>query len=293
MQPLSVRSYLEIYTINTGGRSLVGERSIIMEADIHFEAPNWSRDGSFLIINSQGLLYQVPLQEPRLIPINTEFATACNNDHGISPDGSELVISHHAADRDKLSIIYRLPINGGTPIAVTAQGPSYWHGWSPDGRYLAYVAGRSSHSDFKIYRLDLHNGREEQLSFGSGLDDGPDYSPCGEFIYFNGYRNGKMQIWRMDADGKNPQQLIHSNHSDWFPHPSPDGTKLIFLRYVSDQGQAHPFGCDVQIMLLDLTNGELSAITEVFYGGQGSLNVPCWAPDSSAFAFVSYARGTD
>ncbi|HMW73147.1 MAG TPA: hypothetical protein PKD17_15070, partial [Cellvibrionaceae bacterium] len=242
----TLRSCLEIYTINTQKRHLV------MAADIHFEAPNWSRDGRFLVINSEGLLYQVPIAEPKLIPINTDFATRCNNDHGISPDGGELVISHHAEEKNNASIIYRLPIEGGTPVPVTALGPSYWHGWSPDGRYLAYVAGRSHHADFKIYRLDLQTGLEEQLTFGPGLDDGPDYSACGKYIYFNGYRNGKMQIWRMDADGKNPVQLIHSTHSDWFPHPSPDGTKLIFLRYLIDQGQAHPFGCDVQIMLQDL-----------------------------------------
>lgn len=285
MQPPRLRSCLEIYRFDTR------QRHLLLAADIHFEAPNWSRDGQFLVINSEGLLYQVPLEAPRLIPINTDFANRCNNDHGISPDGTELVISHHAEDKNNTSIIYRLPINGGTPVPVTAQGPSYWHGWSPDGRYLTYVAGRSGHSDFKIYRLDLHSGVEEQLSFGPGLDDGPEYSACGGFIYFNGFRDGKMQIWRMQADGNNPTQIIYSAHSDWFPHPSPDGTKLIFLRYLEDQGQAHPFGRDVLIMLLDLISGETRAITEVFYGGQGSLNVPCWAPDSSGFAFVSYESG--
>lgn len=284
MSSPSLRSCLEIYNINTQ------KRRLLLAADIHFEAPNWSRDGRFLVINSEGLLYRVALDAPQLIPINTDFAKRCNNDHGISPDGTELVISHHAAEQEGASVIYRLPLEGGTPVPATEFGPSYWHGWSPDGQYLAYVAGRAQHSDFKIYRLDLRSGIEEQLTFGPGLDDGPDYSACGRFIYFNGYRAGKMQIWRMEADGKNPKQLIHSAHSDWFPHPSPDGKKLIFLRYLVDQGQAHPFGCDVQIMLLDLTSGQTTALTDIFYGGQGSLNVPCWAPDSNEFAFVSYSN---
>ncbi|HEY6529672.1 MAG TPA: hypothetical protein VIZ65_13350 [Cellvibrionaceae bacterium] len=211
MQPANLCSYLQIYNINTQKRRLVlSEKS-------HFEAPNWSRCGQYLIINQDGLLYEVRLNEPKLKLINTEFATRCNNDHGISPDGSELVISHHACDSDNGSVIYRLPIQGGTPQRVTALGPSYWHGWSPDGRYLTYVAGRSTHSDFKIYRLDMHTGIEEQLTFGEGLDDGPDYSACGKYIYFNGYRNNRMQIWRMDEDGQNTRHFIHSAFSDWFP----------------------------------------------------------------------------
>jgi Tol biopolymer transport system component len=232
----------------------------------------------------------VSLAAPHLELINTDFANRCNNDHGIAPDGSQIVVSHHDAQSDNGSVIYRLPIDGGTPTRVTALWPSYWHGWSPDGKYLSYVAGRSAHADFKIYRINLATGIEEQLSFGPGLDDGPDYSACGKYIYFNGFRNGKMQIWRMDADGNNPVQLIDSNHSDWFPHPAPDGKKLIFIRYLQDQGQAHPFGCDVQIMLFDINTAQTTALTEVFYGGQGSLNVPCWSPDSTEFAFVTYEK---
>jgi TolB protein len=282
MESATLNSRLEIYNINTQKRRLV------LAEESHFEAPNWSRCGQYLVINKDGLLYEVHLDEPKLKLINTEFATRCNNDHGISPDGLELVISHHAPDNG--SVIYRLPIQGGTPQRMTMLWPSYWHGWSPDGRYLAYVAGRGAHSDFKIYRLDLDSKIEEQLTFGEGLDDGPDYSACGKYIYFNGYRENRMQIWRMDADGKNPQHFIHSTCSDWFPHPSPDGKKLIFIRYLVDQGQAHPFGCDVQIMLHDLITGQTTAATEVFYGGQGSLNVPCWSPDSSEFAFVTYEK---
>ena len=79
MSSPSLRSCLEIYNINTQ------KRRLLLAADIHFEAPNWSRDGRFLVINSEGLLYRVALDAPQLIPINTDFAKRCNNDHGISP----------------------------------------------------------------------------------------------------------------------------------------------------------------------------------------------------------------
>jgi Tol biopolymer transport system component len=279
----SVRSSVEILDIHDGRRTLV------FAAEGIYEAPNWSRDGRFLILNHDGRLLRLVLDSGDISTINTGFATRCNNDHGISPDGSEIVISHHDDASDGGSIIYRLPIDGGTPRRVTANWPSYWHGWSPDGRTLAYVAGRNG-GDYKIYRIAVDGGAETQLTFGPGLDDGPDYSADGRYIYFNGFRNGCMQIWRINADGSEPKQMVESVHSDWFPHPSPDGNYLVFLRYLEDQGQAHPFGRDVQLMLLDLNTDDLRPLTDVFWGGQGSLNVPSWAPDSRQLAFVSYTR---
>lgn len=281
--PGSVRSSVEILDIDSGNRTR------IFTAQGIYEAPNWSRDGRFLIVNHDGRLFRLELDSGQLAAIDTGFATRCNNDHGISPDGSEIVISHHDDASDGASVIYLLPIAGGTPRRITARGPSYWHGWSPDGQTLAYVAGRNG-QDYKIYGISVAGGEETQLTFGPGLDDGPDYSADGRHIYFNGFRNGRMQIWRIDADGSDPRQMVDSAHSDWFPHPSPDGRRLVFLRYLEDQGQAHPFGRDVQLMLLDLQTGSVRPLTPVFWGGQGSLNVPSWAPDGRRFAFVSYTR---
>lgn len=282
-EPHTVRSTVEILD------TLNGERTPVFTAAGIYEAPNWSRDGRFLIVNHDGRLFRLDLASRELSAIDTAFATRCNNDHGISPDGSEIVLSHHDADSDGGSVIYLLPIEGGTPRRVTEKWPSYWHGWSPDGKTLAYVAGRDG-QDYKLYSISTQGGDETQLTFGPGLDDGPDYSPDGRHIYFNGFRNGRMQIWRINADGTEPRQMVESEHSDWFPHPSPDGRHLAFLRYLEDQGQAHPFGRDVQLMMQDLETGRVRSITEVFWGGQGTLNVPSWAPDSRRLAFVSYTR---
>lgn len=279
----AVTSTVEILDVNTS------QRRCIFEAEGVFEAPNWSRDGRFLILNRDGLLYRLNLSGGQPTPINTDFATRCNNDHGISPDGEEVVISHHDQQNEGESVIYIVPITGGKPRRVTGKWPSYWHGWSPDGGQLAYVAGRNG-QDYKIYSISVDGGDETQLTFGPGLDDGPDYSHDGRYIYYNSFASGHMQIWRMDADGSNPMQIVESPHSDWFPHPSPDGRQLVFLRYIQDQAQAHPFGRDVQLMMLNLESHQLSAATQVFYGGQGTINVPSWSPDSSELAFVSYRR---
>lgn len=277
-----VQSLLETIQIDTA------ERRVIYRSDGLFEAPNWSRCGRFFVINQNGRLYRVTLDGSVITHIDTGFATRCNNDHGISPDGNQLVVSHHDQSSCLESHIYCLPITGGTPHRVTEQAPSYWHGWSPDGAHLAYVAGRGG--DYKIYTIPVDGGPERQLTFGAGLDDGPDYSPDGQHIYYNSFRQGRMQIWRMNVDGSNQEQVIESENSDWFPHPSPNGRHLVFLRYLKDQGQSHPFGEDVQLMLLDLTSGHLRALTSVFFGGQGTINVPSWSPDGTQLAFVSYLR---
>lgn len=282
--PQLSQSQLEIIDVATGTRKLIHSEKAL------FEAPNWSRDGKFLIYNQDGLLKRFTLETSAIETIDSDFANRNNNDHGISPDGKSIVISHHAESHNDASIIYTLPIEGGIPTIITNKGPSYWHGWSPDGTTLAYVAGRPSHKAYNIYTIPVAGGVETQITDGDYLDDGPDYSHDGRYIYFNSFRSGMMQIWRMDADGKNAIQVVESAHSDWFPHPSPDGKYLVFIRYLKDQVQAHPFGQDVQLMLLNLETNILSELTDVFYGGQGSLNVPSWNPQSSQLAFVTYTK---
>ena len=280
----SVTSIIECVNIHSGRR-----QALYREAN-RLEAPNWSRDGSFLVYNCDGVLYRLQLDNNKPQKLDTSFANANNNDHGISPDGTQLVISHHAAECDGQSIIYTLPIGGGNPKQITKSGPSYWHGWSPDGKTLAFVAGRGKPSDFDIYTIGVDGGEEVQLTHTPGLDDGPDYSADGRYIYFNSYRSGRMQIWRMHSDGTNPQQVVESPNSDWFPHPSPDGKYLVFLRYLQDQLQSHPFGRDVQLILLDLQSRVQKPLTEIFWGGQGTINVPSWSPDSQSIAFISYIK---
>ncbi|WP_223144992.1 TolB family protein [Teredinibacter waterburyi] len=280
--PVLVVSQLEILDIASKSRDVIH-----VGADV-FEAPNWHPYDNYLIINRAGYLYRVDLESHVVKQIDTDFAVRCNNDHGISADGKWLVVSHHDSESDDKSVLYILPVEGGVPRRVTEHAPSYWHGWSPDGKTLAYVAGRTASKDYDIYSISVEGGPETRLTATPGLDDGPDYSPCGRYIYYNSYQTGMMQIWRMDADGANPVQLVESPHSDWFPHPSPDGKWLVFIRYLENQQEAHPFGRDVQLMLLNNDSGELQPLTDIFYGGQGSLNVPSWSPDSKKLAFVSY-----
>lgn len=260
----------------------------ILSVKQHIEAPNWSKDGSYFIVNSNGKLYRIAKTgDTELTEINTGFADQCNNDHGISPDGKQLAISHNkpiAGGRS--SSIYLVPIKGGKPVEVTTQTPSYWHGWSPDGKNLAYCAERDGNYD--VYTIPVSGGKETRLTTAKGLDDGPDYSPDGKHIYYNSFSSGNMHLWRMKADGTEQEQLTNDAYSNWFPHPSPDGKWIVFISYMQDQGQSHPFGKDVKLKLMSLKDKSIIDLTEVFYGGQGTINVPSWSPDSKQVAFVSY-----
>ncbi len=270
------------------------KRTVVMKKPLHFEAPNWSTDGKFFIINSNGKLYRVNRANPEMLLINTDFADRCNNDHGISPDGKQIVISHtniHDTSQPvewKRSTIYVLPIDGGTPKRVTPNVPSFWHGWSPDGKELAYCAERNG--NFDVYTIPVEGGQERRLTDDAGLDDGPEYGHDGQWIYYNSFQSGSMQIWRMHTDGSSKEQLTNDKHSNWFAHPSPDGKWIVFITYLEDQKQAHPFGKDVKLRLMSLADRKITDLTEVFYGGQGTINVPSWSPDSKEIAFVSYKK---
>ena len=274
-----------------------GRVDTVHAEDRHFEAPNWSPDGRFFVVNSRGRLYRLATAgDKRLEEIPTGFATRINNDHGISPDGRLLVLSHDAQEHITdpaqawlASSIYVMPIAGSAaPVKVTTQAPSFWHGWSPDGKTLAYVGRRDGQWD--IYTIPVEGGEERRLTSCPGLDDGPDYSPDGQFIYYNSFCSGTMQILRMRADGTRHEQLTRDAYSNWFPHPSPDGRWVVYLAYLEDQGEAHPFGRQVKLRLMDTADGSVRDLTAPFFGGQGTINVPSWSPDSRRVAFVTYAE---
>ena len=272
-----VESTLETLNIETG------VRTIVHRAKQHFEAPNWSRDGKYFLFNSGGKIYTIPIGGGTPEILNTGFAVKCNNDHGISWDGKDLVISHHADDNK--SLIYIVPITGGEPRLVTTKGPSYWHGISPDNKTLAYCAERNG--EYDVYTISVKGGEEKRLTSTPGLDDGPEYSPDGKYIYFNSVRTGQMKIWRMKPDGSEQVQFTPTDeYGDWFAHPSPDNTWIVFVSY-DKSVEGHPANKNVVLRLMPTAGGEIKNIASLF-GGQGTMNVHSWSSDSKQCAFVSY-----
>jgi TolB protein len=284
VQPV-VYSTLETVTIDTT------IRHVMYLAPNRFEAPNWSRDGSYFIFNRNGHLEKLPVAGGEPEVITTGFADNVNNDHGISPDSTQLAISDNSQEIKSAdgsvahdSLVYLLPIGGGTPHRMTQTGPSYWHGWSPDGKTLAFVGQRNG--EFDIYTVPAAGGEETRRTTAKGLDDGPEYSPDGQHIYFNSERTGHMQIWRMHADGSGQEQVFADDYNNWFPHISLDGKWMVFLTYEKDVS-GHPENKDVMLRLMSLEDKKITVLAKLF-GGQGTINVPSWSPDSKSVAFVSY-----
>jgi len=277
-------SRLEILDTETG------LRKVIYSTTTHIEAPNWSRDGKFLIYNSGGKLYKFDLKKGTPEVIESGIAIKNNNDHGISFDGKMLAISNHVEENGKNnSIIFTLPVKGGKPFRVTEKGPSYWHGWSPDGKFLVYCAERDG--DYNVYQIPAKGGQEIQLTTAKGLDDGPEYSADGKYIYFNSTRTGTMQIWRMNPDGTEQTQITFDAYQDWFAHPSPDSKSLIYISYPPEvPATSHPHNQRVMLRMQPADGKEVKVMAHI-YGGQGTFNVPSWSPDSKKVAFVSYTYG--
>jgi TolB protein len=262
-------------------------RRVVYRTSKHIEAPNWTPGGAHFVFNSEGRLYRLPVNGGVPIKIDTGSLVKLNNDHGISPDGKWIVVSDKGA-ADGLSRLWMLPAGGGAPHQVIPEYPSWWHGWSPDGTTLVYVAARGNRI-LNLWKCPATGGAETRLTAGEWIDDGPDYSANGRYIWFNSTRSGNMKLWRMNADGSDPVQMTFEDDTrDWFPHPSPDGKWVVFLSFGTDVDiKDHPPNKNVTLRLMPTEGGKPQPVAALF-GGQGTLNVPSWSPDGSKFAFVSY-----
>ena len=275
------QSILEIYDVETN------ERTVVAEMDYCIEAPNWTPDGKALIYNSEGCMFRIDLETKEIQKIDTGYAIDCNNDHVLSSDGTQLVVSH-ATKEDGKSRIYTLPVEGGTPRLITPLAPSYLHGWSPDGKTLCYCAERNG--EYDIYTIPAEGGVETRLTDAPGLDDGSEYDSQGEYIWFNSVRSGLMQAWRMKADGSEQTQMtFDENWNTWFPHISPDRKLVTMVCYKKGDVQPgehvpHKF---VELRMMNADGSNVQTLVKLF-GGQGTINVNSWSPDSKKFAFVRY-----
>ena len=273
-----IGSHVETVDVATGARREV------YHVDDSIQAPNWTPDGKRLLMNRNGRMYRFDLAARTLVGIDTGSMIRNNNDHALSFDGKMLGLSG-----GQPSVVFTVPVSGGTPTQVTPVGPSYLHGWSPDGTLLAFTGQRQG--DYDVYLVPSGGGPETRLTTAPGLDDGPEFTPDGEWIYFNSSRTGRMQIWRMKPDGGQEQQLTFDDFNNWFPHVSPDGRTIVFMTYGPEVAATdHPWYKRVYIRKMPRDGGNPSVVAYV-YGGQGSMNVNSWAPDSKSIAFVSNSGG--
>ena len=287
-----IQSKISVYDLAT---KKIG---VIYTADRVFEAPNWSPDGTYLMVNSGGDLYKLAPSagaEPQKITLSEKVAS--NNDHGITKDGKTIAISGRGQGTG--SQVFIANVDGSKTRLVANGVPSYFHGFSPDGKWFAYTGERAG--NFDLYRMEVEGGVEERLTSHKALDDGPDYSPDGKWIYFNSERSGQNQIWRIPSDGGGEndawvQRVTDGDLCDWFPHPSPNAKWMVIISFPKGT-RGHPPNRPVQLRLMPMPGQKLKKVEPTtvvnLFGGQGTINVNSWSPDSKSFAFVSYERVPD
>jgi TolB protein len=271
------------------------DRQLLVTRDLLLEAPNWSLDGEALILNGAGFIWRLPVDNPVLDKIEITGIPPVNNDHVLDPDGEHIFLS--ALDDWHL---YRAPLRGGPAVRVSGkEGPPglfhFLHGVSPDGRQLAFVGVEAEERDggvvfvsAEICTLQSDGTGFRQITSGGAPADGPEYSPDGEWLYFNTEAfASNAQIARMRPDGSDVTRLSFADTVDWFPHLSPDGRTAVYLSYPPGTA-GHPADLTVDLMVVrngDWTKAE-RAVT--LFGGQGTINVNSWSPDNHRFAYVTY-----
>lgn len=275
---MKLRSSVEIYDLKTRTSRVVWQTERLVES------PHFTPDGLSLILNSAGRMYRLNLKTREVSLIDTGFAVICNNDHGLSKDGRTLIIT----DKSEFgkACIYSLPIEGGEPVRITQNLSSYYHGWSPDGSRITYT-GIHQRDVFGIYTSRVDGTDEVELVVGTEVNDGPDFSADGQWVWFNSNRSGQMQLWRIRIDGTGLELMSDNPYADWFPHPSPDGRHVVFLSYDTSVGRDHPRDQTVQLRLMPSEGGQADILVELF-GGQGTINVPSWTAVGDAFAYIRY-----
>ncbi|MFF1878417.1 TolB family protein [Leifsonia sp. NPDC058230] len=255
-----------------------------------FEAPNWSPDGRSLVINGDGGLFRIGVDSGGLEEIDLDGIAPINNDHVLSPDGGTAYVSSDDGH------IYAVPMEGGATRRVTNDNGEgfrhYLHGVSPDGLTLAYIGleiDEAGVATTNVYTIPTAGGADSHVTDDAFHDDGSEFSPDGEWIYFNSERGstaaGHAQLFRIPVAGGEPEQLTHDERVNWFPHVSPDGRSIAYVSFPPGT-EGHPADLDVIVRLKDET-GAIRDLAAVF-GGQGTMNVPSWDPAGERIAIVAY-----
>ncbi|WP_237706711.1 TolB family protein [Kribbella flavida] len=253
--------------------------------EVLVEAPNWTPDGEWLVVNGDGKLFRVAVTGGELQEIPLGGVPPVNNDHVLSPDGATVYVSAEDGHLYAVSagVARRVSNDRGEGFK------HYLHGVSPDGRTLAYI-GMDRRGITNVCTVPAAGGDDVQITDDAYAGDGAEYSADGRWIYFNSERAasvpGHAQLFRVPAAGGVPEQLTDDERVNWFPHPAPDGSAVAYVSFPPGT-VGHPADvADVRIRLLT-ADGGIREVATVF-GGQGTMNVPSWSPDSNSFAYVAY-----
>jgi len=292
-------SRVHVYDVASRSARLVFESGTVL-----VEAPN-VLDADTLVLNADGDLWLLRLPEPGTVLDETALERVpmpgvpeINNDHVLDPSGDSVVVSGRDGD------LYRVPLPAGgaaatltnTTTALPVVRKFYLHGIAPDGSSLAAIVGELTEDGTwttDVALVDPATGDPTFLTRDEYPDDGVSFA--GDLLVWNSERftPGTAQLVSLWPGATDPVRITNDDRVNWFPHVSPDGAHLLYLSYEPGV-QGHPADHRVELRLLPgvLVRGARIAVQPetlvTLDGGQGTVNVPPWAPDSSWFAYCDY-----
>ena len=190
-----------------------------------------------------------------------------------SPDGRRVLYVAHSGDESEFHVVsatgeklMRMPV----PTHITSvAGVS----WAPDGTAISF-GGRTEKPEvsFNIYVMQL-SGEEPLLGRIAENALQPAWSPDGRFLAFTTYRDGNLEVYLADGDGRNLRNLSRHDGHDARPVWSPDGDRLAF--------ESDRFG-NIEICIVETATGEVVNVT----GHPRKDGEPAWSRGME-IAFVS------
>ncbi len=253
----------------------------------YMQSANWAPNGKSIYVFEDGRIESIPYLTPEAggtpLPIDTGTLIGCSGNFGVSPDGRSLAVSC-TESKDGPHQVYLLPVAGGPTARRLTQGAvsSYFHAWSPDSKTIAFTRGSAGKAD--LFTVPASGGAEARLT-GDTVNDGPDYSPDGKFIYFDSSRSGSSQIWRMQPDGTAAEQITDDDNVNSSPHVSRDGKTIAFLSQPAGTGAGMG---PAAIRVMAPSDGQIRTLVN-FQGDRGSFSMYGWG-DTNHLAFVSYQK---
>lgn len=212
-----------------------------------------------------------------------------------SPNGKSVIFNGKMA-QDTTHHVYTVNIDGTDLKKINALGDDACSHFAPDGEHLIWTSTRdnlamhrgnySDPEDYpqgaELYMSDLDGGNIVRLTNNAQYDAEVGISPNGKIVLFSRQKDGMIDLWTMNPDGSNQQQITFTEDMQEGGAFIMSDNKTILYRAwkKSEEGQDQ---MDMHIFTIDIDGKNMKQITH----GSGTHWAPFPAPDGDHFAYVT------